>query len=141
MCGIQGFNNNSDNYFEEYEPIRKYLETEAEKAGIDAKKLKEICDVEMFPRWFTKSQWNLMREEHYRKIQEYCIKNNINAFGVEFGQIKKQYEEIKKQFYDSRAYFDNADHSNNVWNIEITKGKKKEKHRRSRNTKADSLMQ
>ena len=39
-----------------------------------------------------------MTEEHYKKIQNYCIENGINAFGVEFGEIKKQYDEIKKQY-------------------------------------------
>lgn len=116
MCGVQGFSNNADNYFEEYEPIRKYLEGEAQKAQIDAKKLKEICGVGMFSHWFTKSQWDLMKEEHYKKIQQYCINNGINAFGVEFGEIKKQYEEIKKQWYDTRAYFDNThDTMTDVW--------------------------
>ncbi|HNV24500.1 MAG TPA: DNA methyltransferase, partial [Candidatus Omnitrophota bacterium] len=54
MCGVQGFNNNSDNYFEGYEPIRKYLEGEATKVNLDGKKLKEICGVGMYSHWFTK---------------------------------------------------------------------------------------
>ena len=123
MCGTQGFNNNQDNYFEEYEPIRKYLESEAQKAQIDARKLKEICGVGMFSHWFTKSQWDLMKEEHYKKIQQYCVDNSINAFGVEFGKIKKQYDEIKKQWYDTRAYFDNThDMMTNVWDFGRVRG-------------------
>ena len=31
MCGVQGFNNNQDNYFEGWEPVRQYLVGEAEK--------------------------------------------------------------------------------------------------------------
>ena len=128
MCGVQGFNNNSDNFFEKYEPIRSYLEEEAKKAGIDAKKTKEICGVGMYSHWFTKSQWDLMTEANYKKIQNYCIENNINAFGVEYGEIKKEYEEIKKEyeeikkeFYESRSYFDNThDNMNNVWHFERT---------------------
>ena len=123
MCGTQGFNNNQDNYFEEYEPIRKYLESEAQKAQIDARKLKEICGVGMFSHWFTKSQWDLMKEEHYKKIQQYCVDNGINAFCVEFGKIKKQYDEIKKQWYDTRAYFDNThDMMTNVWDFGRARG-------------------
>ena len=128
MCGTQGFNNNQDNYFEEYEPIRKYLESEAQKAQIDARKLKEICGVGMFSHWFTKSQWDLMKEEHYKKIQQYCVDNSINAFGVEFGKIKKQYDEIKKQWYDTRAYFDNTHETymTEVWDFETTSGEERE---------------
>ena len=31
MLGVQGFNNNSDNYFEGWESIRQYLNNEMEK--------------------------------------------------------------------------------------------------------------
>ena len=120
MCGVQGFSNNSDNYFEEYEPIRGYLEQEAKKANINAKNIKGICGVGMYSHWFTKSQWDLMTEEHYKKIQNYCIENGINAFGVEFGEIKKQYDEIKKQWYETRAYFNNTHETymTEVWDFE-----------------------
>ena len=127
MCGVQGFNNNADNYFEQYEPVRQYLEAEAKKAGIGAKEVKEICGVGMFSHWFSKSQWDLMTEEHYKKIQNYCIENGINAFGVEFGEIKKQYEEIKKQWYDTRSYFDNThDMMKSVWEFGRVKGEERE---------------
>ena len=127
MCGVQGFNNNSDNYFEEYEPIRSYLEQEAKKANINAKNIKQICGVGMYAHWFTKSQWDLMTEEHYKKIQNYCIENGINAFGVEFGEIKKQYDEIKKQWYETRAYFDGTvSQCIDVWVHDVTSTKERE---------------
>ena len=134
MCGVQGFSNNSDNYFEEYEPIRNYLEQEAKKANINAKNIKEICGVGMYSHWFTKSQWDLMTEEHYKKIQNYCIENGINAFGVEFGEIKKQYDEIKKQYdeikkqwYEARSYFDNThDKMKTVWEFGRTRGEERD---------------
>lgn len=127
MCGVQGFNNNSDNYFEEYEPIRSYLEQEAKKANINAKNIKQICGVGMYTHWFTKSQWDLMTEEHYKKIQNYCIENGINAFGVEFGEIKKQYDEIKKQWYETRAYFDGTvSQCIDVWVHDVTSTKERE---------------
>src|SRR5574344_1594483 len=108
MCGVQGFNNNSDNYFEGYEPIRKYLEYEAKKINLDSKKLKEICGVGMFNHWFTKSQWDLMKEEYY--------------------EIKKQYNEIKKQWYETRAYFDNTHETymTEVWNFKTASGEERE---------------
>ena len=130
MCGVQGFNNNSDNYFEGYEPIRKYLEEEATKVNLDGKKLKEICGVGMYSHWFTKSQWDLMKEEYYLKLQNYyknqAFKKEYQAFKKEYQEIKKEHQEIKKEWYETRAYFTNADKSNNVWNIEITKGQEKE---------------
>ena len=47
--------------------VRLYLEGEAKKVGLNAKKLKEICGVGMYAHWFTKSQWELLKEEHYIK--------------------------------------------------------------------------
>ena len=40
MCGVQGFNNNQDNYYEGWEPVRQYLAGEAEKVGLTPEKLK-----------------------------------------------------------------------------------------------------
>ncbi len=116
MRGVQGFNNNSDNYFEGFEPIRKYLEEEAKKVKLDAKKLKEICGVGMYSHWFTKSQWDLMKEEHYLKLQNYY---KDQAFKKEYQEIKKEYQEAKNKWYETRAYFNNThDNMNNVWRFD-----------------------
>ncbi len=140
MCGVQGFNNNSDNYFEKWEPIRTYLEGEAKKVGLNNKKLKEICGVGMYGHWFTKSQWALITEEHYLKLQNY-YKKEYGAFKKEYGafkkeyeeikkeyeEIKKEYEELKKEYYKTRAYFDNThDNQNNVWHFDRTTGEERE---------------
>ena len=119
MCGVQGFNNNSDNYFEGWEPVRKYLEQEAVRVGLNNAKLKEICGVaSMYPRWFTKSQWALMTEDNYLKLQNYY---KGEAFKREYDEIKREYDEIKREYYSTRAYFNNThDNMNNVWHFERT---------------------
>lgn len=109
MCGVQGFNNNSDNYFEGWEPVRMYLKNEAEKVGLNASKLKEICGVGMYSHWFLKCQFGLIGEKYYKALQEY-YKNEA---------FKKDYEALKKDYYSTRAYFDNThDNMNNVWHFE-----------------------
>jgi len=126
MCGVQGFNNNQDNYFEKWEPIRTYLEGEAKKVGLNNKKLKEICGVGMYGHWFTKSQWELITEEHYLKLQNY-YKKEYGAFKKEYGAFKKEYDELKKEYYKTRAYFDNThDNQNNVWHFDRTTGEERE---------------
>lgn len=124
MCGVQGFNNNADNYFEGYEPIRKYLEQEAKKVELNDKKLKEICGVGMYEHWFTKSQWDLMKEEYYLKLQTH-YKNQ--AFKKEYQEIKKEYQEIKNKWYETRAYFNNThEKMTEVWQFDRTTGNEKE---------------
>lgn len=127
MCGVQGFNNNQDNYYEGWEPIRKYLEEEAKKVGLNNAKLKEICGVGMFSHWFTKSQFCFIPKEHYLKLQEYykgtAFGKGYGAFSQEYDAFKKEYDERKKAWYDTRAYFDNThDNMTNVWQYPRTKG-------------------
>ena len=107
VLGEQGFNNNADNYWDGWESIRFYLAGEAEKVGLDNKKLKKICGVGMYSHWFGKSQWELITENHYKELQ--------NAFN-EYDTFKKEYDKLKKEFYATRAYFDNT-HENmtDVW--------------------------
>ena len=130
MCGVQGFNNNADNYFEGFEPIRKYLYESCEKAGIKSKKFHEILGVAsngggMYSHHIspTGSQWAFITEKNYKKLQDYCKAHNNDAFKKEYEEIKKEYEEIKKEYYSTRAYFDNThDNMTNVWDIGRTKG-------------------
>lgn len=132
MCGVQGFNNNADNYFEGYEPIREYLEQEAKKVGLDSKKLQEICGVGMYSHWFTRSQWDLMKEEYYKKIQNYyqgqAFKKEYQAFKKEYQALKKEYQEVKNKWYETRAYFDNTHETymTEVWDFETATGEERE---------------
>lgn len=124
MCGVQGFNTNSDNYYEGWEPIRSYLEGEAKKVGLTAKKLQEICGVGMYAHWFTKSQFTLIPKEHYLKLQEYY---EGKAFTRPYDNANKESQNIKNEYYKTRAYFDNThDNMNNVWHFSRTSGEEKE---------------
>lgn len=117
MCGVQGFNNNSDNYFKGWEPIRSYLENEAKKVGLTPSNLKEICGVGMYSHWFGKSQWELLTEEHYLKLQKH----------YEGKAFKREYDDLKREYYSTRAYFDNThDNMNNVWHFEKTSQQERE---------------
>lgn len=62
----------------------------------------------MYSHWFTKSQWTLIPEEHYKALQ--------NAFKKDYDAFKKDYDELKKAYYDTRAFFDNThDNMTDVW--------------------------
>ena len=113
MCGVQGFNNNQDNYFIGFEPIRKYLNDELEKIGIKKGRQFEniLGSTNKGQHILSKSHFNLITEKDYKKLQCY-------AKGQAF---KKEYEEIKKEYYSTRAYFDNThDNQNNVWHFDRT---------------------
>jgi hypothetical protein len=116
MMGVQGFNTNSDNYFEGWEPVRSYLKNEIDKIGWNASDVKRICGVGMYGHWFTKSQFQLIPEEHYKKLQDAA---NNEVLKRDYEEIKRDYEEIKRDYYSTRAYFNNThDNMNNVWHFD-----------------------
>lgn len=117
MGGVQGFNNNSDNYYDGWEPIRAYLDGEMEKVG-GRKSWKLALGNGMGSHYFTKSQWVFPTREAYNKLQEY---GKGNAFKREYDEIKREYDKIKQEYYATRAYFDNThDNMNNVWHFDRT---------------------
>ena len=128
MLGVQGFNNNADNYFEKWDSIVNYLDTEKNKAKFTIKDCKRLAghSEKSGCHWFDKSQWMMPTKETYDSWRNYCIENNLNAFEKEYEEIKKEYEEIKKEYeeikkeyYSTRAYFNNThDNFNNVWKFD-----------------------
>ena len=125
MCGVQGFNNNSDNYFNGWDKIRIYLCNEAKKVGLTSKKVQEITGNGMYSHWFTKSQWVFITKENYQKLQEYY--KDSDAFKREYDDLKREYDDLKRKHYSTRAYFNNThDNMNDVWHFERTTGKERE---------------
>ena len=122
MMGVQGFNNNQDNYFDKWEIIRVYLEQEIKKLNESDGKIATALgykDGRTVNHWWSKSQWSLPTESNYYALREYSKSKNIEAFKKEYEEIKKEYEEIKKEYYSTRAYFNNThDNFNNVWKFE-----------------------
>jgi DNA modification methylase len=121
MLGVQGFNNNADNYFEGWEPIRDYLLSQRIKAGWDIPTMKRIAGHSDLSRdhWTCKSQWTMPTKEVYLTFQKWCLNNKVDAFQKEYEELKKEYEELKKEYYSTRAYFNNVhDNFNNVWKFE-----------------------
>jgi hypothetical protein len=57
MFGVQGFNNNSDNYFEGWEPIRDYLLQSRLEMGWDVPRMKEIVG----HSYKSRDHWTLKR--------------------------------------------------------------------------------
>jgi len=107
MLGEQGFNNNADNYWEGWEPIRSKLEADCKKMGWGPKDIERICGVGMYSHWFTKSQWGFITQEHYEMLQKAAASHDA---------FKRDHDDIKREFYATRAYFDNAHEAmTDVW--------------------------
>jgi DNA modification methylase len=115
MMGVQGFNNNADNYFEGFESIREYLITQKNKLGWSTDKIIDITGKSSASHYFSKSQWHFPTREHYNSIRE---ASKGDAFHKEYDALKKEYDALKKEYYSTRAYFNNVhDNMNNVWHF------------------------
>jgi DNA modification methylase len=115
MMGVQGFNNNADNYFEGFEPLRNWLIKEKENSGLKNDEITKLTATTHTHYW-SKSQWSFPTKEHYNTIKDAA---NGKAFLKEYEEIKKEYEEIKKEYYSSRAYFNNVhDKMTEVWQFD-----------------------
>jgi DNA modification methylase len=118
MLGVQGFNTNSDNYWEGWEPLRLYLEGEMLSMGWNTRKLNEITGLKSTAsHWVTKSQWAFITKENYELIQQEA---KGKAFKQDYEKLKQDYEKLKQDFYETRAYFDNVhDNMTDVWNYDV----------------------
>jgi DNA modification methylase len=134
MVGEQGFNNNADNYWEGWEPIRSYLENEMKRIGWAVKDLNKITNTQMAGHWVTKSQWSLITAEHYAKIQQAArdhnaFKRDHDALKRDHDALKRDHDALKRDFYATRAYFDNThDNMIDVWEFSRVKGADRHGH-------------
>ena len=122
MLGEQGFNNNADNYWDGWEPIRAYLDEERKKCGWSIPDTKRIAghSEQSGCHWFDRSQWSMPTEETYRAWQ---------AAAREHDAFKREHDDLKREFYATRAHFDNT-HENmtDVWDFPRVQGEERHEH-------------
>jgi len=121
MLGEQGFNNNADKHWEGWEGIRVYLKQERLAMGWDVPAMKRAVGHSDLSgdHWTGKSQWNFPSEYVYKKLQQAA---NGKAF-------KREYDDLKREFYLTRAYFDNThDGMTDVWEFGRVIGEERFSH-------------
>ena len=137
MIGEQGFNNNSDNYWQGWDGILNKLQKDCDAMGWTAKDIQRICGVGMYGHWFTESQWTFIPEEHYKKLQAEAkkvgehdaFKREHDAFKREHDELKREHDELKREFYATRAYFNNThDNMTDVWQFKRVTGEERHGH-------------
>ncbi len=127
MLGEQGFNNNADNYWEGWEPIRAYLKEELAKVG-DIKWAKRAAghSVKSGCHWFDSSQWAMPTEKVYKSWQ---AEAKGAAFTREYDDLKQEYDDLKQEFYSTRSHFDNThDNMTDVWSYPRVQGDDRHGH-------------
>lgn len=127
MCGgaaIQGFVVNQDMYSEKMDAVRLYLESEIKKLNQSDEKIANALGYKAgrtVNHWYSKSQFALPTEENYQALKDYgCKVLNTDSF------LEREYDTLKREFYEGRSYFDNThDNMNNVWHFDRTSGEER----------------
>ena len=100
-----------------FEPLRQYLAQEWERAGLTKKDAEQATGTQMASHWFTRSQWALPTEAHYKTLQD-----RANRSG-QFEYLRREYEDLRREYEDLRRHFDcrNGDQYSDVWTFDPPK--------------------
>lgn len=126
--GIQCLTLNADNYWQEYEPIRKYLYDSRVAMGWDVPTMKKIVGHSDLSRdhWTSKSQFSMPTREVYEKMKTEAERQRQEK-GIDNDAFRREYDDLRREYDDLRAYFDNThDNMNNVWHFGKTSGAERE---------------
>lgn len=120
---------NSEDFPSTWEPLRAHLEDEAKAAGIKAQDIKRICGCSMYGHWFTRSQFTLIPESHYKKLAAACE----GRFLRPWRELKAEWDRVKggptSEIQGARSYFDNAhEPMRDVWNFRRVIGEERHGH-------------
>lgn len=122
---VQGFTVNAKDYSPAMEPLRSYLEQEIARLNQSDTQIANALGYKAgrtVNHWHSKSQFTLPTKENYEALRSY----GISVLG-DCNFLKKDYDELKKDFYASRSYFDNThDNMNNVWHFDRTSKEERE---------------
>lgn len=130
-----GLSQNVDNYFDGFEKVRMFLVEQ--KGELTIHEIKDILGHSPTSgcHWFDKSQWELINENNYNRLKEYCQVKGIDAFKADYNDVLSLYEKQRKIYNgeqevekSKRPYFDNThDNMNNVWHFDRA-GKDEREH-------------
>ena len=120
MNGQQNYGRDLSTWYEGFEPFRMLWIDNVKAAGLTLEKAEKIAGSTYASHYGSKSQYSFITAEAWANMKAYCEGNNIDAF-------KREYEEVKRAWYDTRAYFNNTwDNMNNVWHFAKTSGAERE---------------
>jgi DNA modification methylase len=122
-------NVNSEDFPDSWEPLRSYMESEAKAAGMTQTDVKRVCGVSMYSHWFTRSQFTLIPEKHYRKLASEFPRH----FERPWRELKAEWDRVKSDpttgIQAMRSYFDNAhEPMRDVWEFPRVTGEERYGH-------------
>ena len=102
--GANWNNNNAEFFNYKYQPVVDYLNEQTQIVGLNAKKLRELTGVQMWSHWFTHSQFTVIPEKHYKKLQEEY--NKDGAFLLSYAELRELIVAVNDKKQPDKPYFD-----------------------------------
>lgn len=89
-----------------FEPLRSYLVAERDRAGHTTKTICEALRCTTASHYFSKSQWALPTEKHYKSMRDLFNKSgSYEDLRKDYEDLRKDYEDIRKDYEDLRRPF------------------------------------
>lgn len=131
-------NQTKDDYWQGWEPIRRWLCEERDRIGWKPGDVKRITENHMYGHWFGQSQWVFISRENYERLQRAA---GGRAFVRPYEDLQREYRsaaavfngEVRdprvQEFRAARPFFDNA-HAimRDVWEFSRVTGEERFEH-------------
>lgn len=131
-------NQNKEDYWEGWEPLRLWLVEQRDRAGWKVKEVNRITGTHMAGHWFGRSQFQPISREHYATLQQAAdgaafVESYDELFGRLFPELRDGGNEHRRQLSErvreSRTYFDNAHAAmTDVWQFPRVHGEERFGH-------------
>jgi DNA modification methylase len=131
-------NQNKDDYWEGYEPLRVWLCAERDKVGWTNRDVNALTETQMAGHWFTQSQFAPISARHYRTLQDAATgraftKDYDELFSELFptlrGDGNAHRRDLAAQLREDRTFFDNThDTMCDVWSFPRVVGEDRHGH-------------
>lgn len=90
-----------------FEPLRKYLDDERERAGFDRRMCDKVCGNQMSGHYFSRVQWTLPTRSNYEKLQaSFNTRPPHNYLARTYEDLRIQYEDLRIQYEDLRIQYE-----------------------------------
>jgi DNA modification methylase len=134
-------NQTKDDYWHGWEHIRAGLAAERDSAKLTSKRVREITGTHMYGHWFTQSQWAIIDQANYEKLQNSPEALANFAFMQPWSEWRELYDQAlaqfrgdvrdpkRAEFNEPRPYFDNAHEAmRDVWEFSRVQGEERFEH-------------
>ena len=111
-----------------FEPLRAYLADEWARAGLTKKDAERATGTQMASHWFTRSQWALPTEAHYKVLRDRAnrsgqfeyLRREYEYLRREYEDLRREYEDLRREYEDLRRHFDcrGGDQYSDVWTFD-----------------------